>query len=363
MNGIDEKLDAKKDEAPTIDSWEAAFAALEQRNKKEPEETPAGRDGQPDAGESGQAEGTSGSDVEPMAEGQSDDAQLDGADTGGSGAADGAAGETVSEFDYSAEEVNETISSIESSIEDQAVSDVANAMKASGKIRVTRDGKLGASINDPDIYTKDEDGVPTYINPETGRPFTGDNPRAQAKQWVDDYNAELEQAFNKIAKQRIDELKKEKEPIVRTLKFAETYKKLNDVQRDMLDSLIEDYEVKDEDGKSYWLKGLEYDILVTYDKPRGGLSILPQFLKKVQGGYVYLAMWDLMNDYVLRSSAIGLISYPTTDGIYLVDNGVWMGEISGFIFGVYDSQDEEASFMGYTDAVAAIRLIKKTIEE
>lgn len=250
MDGIDEKLDAKKDEAPTIDSWEAAFAALEQRNKKEPEETPAGRDGQPDAGESGQAEGTSGSDAEPVAEGQSDDAQLDSTDTGGSGAADGTAGEAVSEFDYSAEEVNETISSIESSIEDKAISDVANAMKASGKIRVTRDGKLGASINDPDIYTKDEDGVPTYINPETGRPFTGDNPRAQAKQWVDDYNAELEQAFNKIAKQRIDELKKENEPIVRTLKFAETYKKLNDVQRDMLDSLIEDYEVKDEEGNT-----------------------------------------------------------------------------------------------------------------
>lgn len=250
MDGIAENLDAKKDEAPAIDSWEAAFAALEQRNKKESEETPANRDGQPDAGGSGEAEGTSGSDAEPVAEGQSDDAQLDGSDVGGSSAADGATGETVSEFDYSTEEVNETISSIESSIEDQAVSDVANAMKASGKIRVTRDGKLGASINDPDIYTKDEDGVPTYINPETGRPFTGDNPRAQAKQWVDDYNAELEQAFNKIAKQRIDELKKEKEPIVRTLKFAETYKKLNDVQRDMLDSLIEDYEVKDEDGNA-----------------------------------------------------------------------------------------------------------------
>lgn len=250
MDGIDEKLDAKKDEAPAIDSWEAAFAALEQRNKKEPEETPADRDGQPDAEGSGEAEGTSGSDAEPVAEGQSDDAQLDGTDAGGSGAVDGAAGETVSEFDYSTEEVNETISSIASSIENQAVSDVANAMKASGKIRVTRDGKLGASINDPDIYTKDEDGVPTYINPETGRPFTGDNPRAQAKQWVDDYNAELEQAFNKIAKQRINELKKEKEPIVRTLKFAETYKKLNDVQRDMLDSLIEDYEVKDKDGNA-----------------------------------------------------------------------------------------------------------------
>lgn len=250
MNGTAENMDGKQNEAPAIDSWEAAFAALEQRNKKEPEETPADRDGQPDAGESEQPESTSGSDAEPVAESQPDDAQLDGADAGGSSVTDGAAGETVSDFDYSAEEVTETISSIESSIEDQAVNDVANAMRASGKIRVTKNGKLGASINDPDIYTKDEDGVPTYINPETGRPFTGDNPRAQAKQWVDDYNAELEQAFNKIAAQRVEELKKEKEPIVRTLKFAETYKKLNDVQRDMLDSIIEDYEVRDEDGNA-----------------------------------------------------------------------------------------------------------------
>lgn len=49
--------------------------------------------------------------------------------------------------------------------------------------------------------------------------------------------------------------------------------------------------LKNEDGKSYWLKGLEYDILVMFDKPRGGLSVSPQLLKKVQGriclsGYV-----------------------------------------------------------------------------
>ena len=121
--------------------------------------------------------------------------------------------------------------------------------------------------------------------------------------------------------------------------------------------------LKNEDGKSYWLKGLEYDILVMYDKPRGGLSVSPQLLEKVQGGYVYLAMWDVMNDYVLRNKSIGLISYATTNGIYLVDNGVWMGEVSGFIFGVYNSQEEDAAFIGYTDAVASIRLVKKTIEE
>lgn len=121
--------------------------------------------------------------------------------------------------------------------------------------------------------------------------------------------------------------------------------------------------VQNEKGKSYWLKGLEFDVLVAYDKPRGGLSITPQFVKRLQGGYVYLAMWDIMNDYVLRVGTVGLISYPTSDGIYLVDNGVWMGEISGFVFGVYDSQDEDANFIGYLDAVAGIRLVKNTIEE
>lgn len=250
MNGTAENMDGRQDEAPAVNPWEAAFAALEQKDKEEPEEAPADRDGQPNAGEPTQSENAGGNNAEAVAESQPDDALLDGQNAGGSGAADGGAGESVSDFDYSAEEVTETISSIESSIEDQAVREVAEAMKSSGKIRVTKDGKLGASINDPDIYTKDEDGVPTYINPETGRPFTGDNPRAQAKQWVDDYNKELEQAFNKIAGSRVEELKKEKEPIVRTLKFAETYKKLNDVQRDMLDSIIEDYEVKDEDGNA-----------------------------------------------------------------------------------------------------------------
>lgn len=153
-------------------------------------------------------------------------------------------------MEFSDEDVAASIKGIDEEVEKQAIEDVAQAMKQSGKIRVTKAGKLGASIDDPDIYTKDEDGVPTYINPETGRPFTGDNPRAQAKQWVEDYNKELEQAFNKIAAQRVDELKKEKEPIVRTLKFAKTYKGLNDVQRDMLDSIIEDYEVKDKDGNA-----------------------------------------------------------------------------------------------------------------
>ena len=79
--------------------------------------------------------------------------------------------------------------------------------------------------------------------------------------------------------------------------------------------------VKNEDGKSYWLKGLEYDILVTYDKPRGGLSILPQFLKKVQGGYVYLAMWDLMNDYVLAQ--FGNRSYQLSYHRRHLSGGQW----------------------------------------
>lgn len=246
MDGENEK---KPEETP-VDPWAAAFAALEQKDQET--SAPASDDGGA-AGEDGQrgpAEADGGSAAEAVPDDNSGDAPVGNGDAVGDGATAGEDGGSDGQPSYSDEEVEASIKDIEDKVQNQAINDVAQAMKQSGKIRVTRDGKLGASINDPDIYTKDEDGVVTYVNPETGRPFSGDNPRAQAKQWVEDYNKELEQAFNKIAEQRVAELKKEQEPVIRTLKFAKTYEGLNDVQRDMLDSIIEDYEVKDKDGNA-----------------------------------------------------------------------------------------------------------------
>jgi hypothetical protein len=110
-------------------------------------------------------------------------------------------------------------------------------------------GRLGATINDPDIYKVDEStGAPSFFNPDTGRPFTGDNPRAQAKQWVDAYNEELRDTFNRLAEERQGQLETEMAPVIELLKFTPTFEKLAPVQQQMLEALIEDYEVRDASG-------------------------------------------------------------------------------------------------------------------
>lgn len=109
-------------------------------------------------------------------------------------------------------------------------------------------GRLGASINDPDICRKDRDGVPTFFNPETGRPFTGDNPRRQALEWIEDYNKELADRFNRACSQMEEELYKQSEPMINTLRFQPTYEKLDPIRQGMLDDIISDYEIKDSDG-------------------------------------------------------------------------------------------------------------------
>ena len=110
-------------------------------------------------------------------------------------------------------------------------------------------GKLGASLNDKDICKRDEDGVPRFYNPDTGREFTGDNPRRQAQEWVDDYNRELADAFNKACQNYEDKLMEAEEPRVRVLEFASTYDGLDPIRRSMFDNIVEDYEIRDGNGE------------------------------------------------------------------------------------------------------------------
>lgn len=115
-------------------------------------------------------------------------------------------------------------------------------------IRHDSKGRLGATINDADIYKRDENGVPVFYNPDTGQPFTGDNPRAQARQWVQDYNEELKDTYNRMVQDKIDSLSEGIQPTVQMLEFLPTFTKLDPVRKQLLESLIEDYEVKDNDG-------------------------------------------------------------------------------------------------------------------
>lgn len=146
----------------------------------------------------------------------------------------------------SEDEIAEYRDGLVEDVRDRTVGDIAKAFIDRG-IR-HRDGKLGANLDDPDICKRDSDGVPRFFNPETGREFTGDNPRRQAQEWVDDYNRELADAFNSACEKYEAKLMEQEAPSLAVIEFAPTYEKLDPIRRGMLDSVLEDYEIV-EDGQ------------------------------------------------------------------------------------------------------------------
>lgn len=230
----------------SIDPWQAAFDAL---NKEQEESSEGSNDttrsevGRDDTKDADGNEGTNGSDG---TDDQNDSGELGGqSDTGGEITSPDGSIDT-SYQGISEDEIQSINDSIIKQAEESAIKDVAQAFIKRG-IR-HRNGKLGANIDDPDIMKRDSDGVPTFYNPDTGREFTGDNPRRQAMEWVEDYNKELATAFNQACRQYVDKVVEIEKPRMETLKFAPIYEKLDPVRKSMLDSIIEDYEVQDTDG-------------------------------------------------------------------------------------------------------------------
>ena len=223
--------------------WAAAFAALEQVG---------GRD---DDGAAGQGDADPGADgidggAGPTADAQPGDGEGDAGEPGGpvdtdieAGVQDGGAGGDL--LGITEDNISEYRDGLVEDVRDRTVGDIARAFIDKG-IR-HRDGKLGANIDDPDICRRDSDGVPRFYNPETGREFTGDNPRRQAQEWVDDYNRELADAFNRACEKYEATLMEQEAPSLAVLEFAPKYEKLDPIRRGMLDSVLEDYEIE-EDG-------------------------------------------------------------------------------------------------------------------
>ena len=243
VQGQDEAQD-RKDQ---VDPWEAAFAALSQDVQ----------DGTVAAADAGDAAGGK----LPAADGadQVEDADAtigtDGAgdegDLGEPGDTPGYAGAGDDEGDWfsldiTQEEVEAYRQRVTEDIEARTLRDVAAAYIKQGARNTN--GVLGANINDPDICKRSSDGIPHFYNPETGREFTGPNPRKEAQEWVDAYNQELRNAFNKTCADYSAKLMAGEESKLAVVEFAPKYKALDPVRRSMLDSLLEDYEVTDSDG-------------------------------------------------------------------------------------------------------------------
>lgn len=236
-----------KVEQVPADPWAVAFAALGKEDEAAAEAA-AGADGG-DGGELPAADqADQGADANAL---EGDDGAVPEEVPGGPGDLGGDGGQEDEGLDWdgidlSEDEIKEYRESFVADIRERTITDVAQAYI---KNDVRHQGnQLGATINDPDVCKRDRDGVPRFYNPETGREFTGDNPRRQAQEWVDDYNKELADAFNKTCQEYSQKLMDQESGRLAIIEFAPKYKALDPVRRSMFESIIEDYEVTDKDG-------------------------------------------------------------------------------------------------------------------
>ena len=247
----EETLDNQVEQVPS-DPWAMAFAALDKEDEKDSEAAPVlgGVDGSDtvhgdlsdtDDADSGEGaltpEGGDGTDTEggigrPGDLGGADSGQDDDADWDG--------------LNLTEPEIKEYEDRLMEDIRQRTLEDVSRAYIKQGARN--NNGQLGASINDPDVCKRDSDGVPRFYNPETGREFTGDNPRRQAQEWVDDYNKELANAFNKTCASYSQKLLEQEGGRLAIIKFAPKYRALDPMRRSMFEAVIEDYEVTDNAG-------------------------------------------------------------------------------------------------------------------
>lgn len=242
-----ETFEDKVEQVPA-DPWAAAFAAIGKEDEAAPEAAS-------DTGGHGDEVSLPDTDKTDDGEGAASPEQDDG--TGAAEAVGGPGdlggidspedeGLDWDGIDLSEDEVKEYRESFVSDIRDRTINNVVQAYIKQGARH--QGNRLGATINDPDVCIRDSDGVPRFYNPETGREFTGDNPRRQAQEWVDDYNRELANAFNRTCQDYSQKLMDSEGGRLAIIEFAPKYKALDPIRRSMFESIIEDYEVTDKQG-------------------------------------------------------------------------------------------------------------------
>ena len=224
-----EEVKASPESGP-IDPWAAAFEKIREENSQPVNpisnaQNPEGTNGDPTSND-----------------GQSGSAVVPGADGGSNTDPNVSAGEgELSEAD-----LESYVSNIEERARKQAIEEI-NAQMIKEGVR-NSDGVAQASIFDEDIYSKGEDGIPVFRNPDTQRPFEGANPRQQAQDWVDGYNQRLEAAFNDAAGARMKSLMKEQQPLIDLAKFAPVYESLGTQHQALFDQAVEEYEILDKEN-------------------------------------------------------------------------------------------------------------------
>ena len=241
LSGTTENLENKVDDNP----WVAAFAALEQKN------APATQAASDTANDTSAAPEQPGGAAVPNTAETGDNAtstdSIGGLDSSDRGYQSESSTAFADMQGVTAERIAQYEKEINEQIREQAIRDIAQEFIKRG-IR-NNNGRIGATIEDADICKRDADGVPHFYNPETGQEFRGDNPRRQALEWCEDYNKEVARAFNIACEKYEAHLKNEAAPSIAVMKFKEKYDKLDDIRKGMFDNYIEDYVIKNDQGK------------------------------------------------------------------------------------------------------------------
>ena len=236
-----------------IDDWASAFAALDKANAQgstsdeDEQRQPAGDNQSVDSSAQGADHGADSGQSVPGGGDDSTGTTVDvGADAGDDSRADESGsgsvfdgGEALTGQDY--------IDAVAEELTRPVMNKVNQEFRQRGE-HVNSDGLLGWSINDKEIRKTDDDGMVTYVNPETGREFTGDDPRRAAQEWVDYRNRQMQQRFNAACEKERNEQLQAYAPQFNLLEFAPKYDAMDPVRQKLFDAMIEDYEVTDDNG-------------------------------------------------------------------------------------------------------------------
>lgn len=98
-----------------------------------------------------------------------------------------------------------------------------------------------------DLYSRDEStGRVRFKNPDDpGRDFAS---RAEAQQWVDAFNKQIDARFRQEVNKKQRELLGDYAPTLRLIEFAPKYEGLDKVTKDVFDDLIDPYAVRNRSG-------------------------------------------------------------------------------------------------------------------
>lgn len=98
-----------------------------------------------------------------------------------------------------------------------------------------------------DLYSRDEQsGRVTFKNPDDPtRDFAS---RAEAQQWCDAFNKQINMRFRQDVNKKQQELVAQSAPVIRLIEFAPKFEALDQVTKDILDDLIEPYSIYDNRG-------------------------------------------------------------------------------------------------------------------